>query len=73
MNLFLKMKGAAKKKIMRACRIDEPYSFKYAAAITQQLMTFQYKNKNFEIAADGSTPLYETVSEIIDYDCYQKV
>ena len=34
-------------------------------------MTFEFRNRELRVLAGYSTPLYETIAEVVDYDCYQ--
>lgn len=47
------------------------YSFKAAKSVTKQIVTADYNGTRFTFEADYTTPLYDMVAEIIDYDCYQ--
>lgn len=60
----------AKNMIRNICRISSPYAFIMTDKIQEQRISFQYHGKKFVIEADHSVPLYDTISEIIDYDCY---
>jgi len=70
MSMKLMIKRSLKKKLQKILRISDPYEFKHVPAIKRQEVTFQLKEKEFKITSDGSTPLYETISEILEYDCY---
>lgn len=52
-------------------RYPKGYVFKYSPAIRHQSIEFDYAGRTFSIEADGTTPLYETIYEIIQHDCYQ--
>lgn len=45
-------------------------AFRPAPSIRKQQVEFLYGGRSFCVTADFSTPLYETVAEIADYDCY---
>jgi tRNA/tmRNA/rRNA uracil-C5-methylase (TrmA/RlmC/RlmD family) len=34
-------------------------------------MTFGFRDRELRVLAGYSTPLYETIAEVVDYDCYQ--
>lgn len=42
-----------------------------APSILQQKFTFQYRGRSIIAASDYSTPLYETIAELADFDAYQ--
>ena len=42
-----------------------------AAVIVRQQVDFEYLGQPMSVASDYRTPLYETVAEVMDYDCYQ--
>ena len=48
-----------------------PYLFLPAPSIESQLIRFQFAGTSFTVEAGHSTPLYETIAEVVDYDCYQ--
>jgi len=47
------------------------YIFAPSHSITRQVITFTVGAGTLTIEADQSTPLYEMIEEIVDYDCYQ--
>jgi FkbM family methyltransferase len=76
MNAMLnRLKGVVKAPIhgavRRVFRMDPGYEFKPAASIKQQNITFQFKQHPLSITSDHATPLYDTIAEIVDHDCYQ--
>lgn len=71
MSFTLNLKRFTKKKIQKLFRINDSYEFKIANSIKEQKISFSFHNRTFEIKSDGSTPLYETICEIVDYDCYE--
>ena len=48
-----------------------PYLFLPAPSIESQLIRFRFAGTTFTVEAGHSTPLYETIAEVVDYDCYQ--
>jgi len=65
--LKYKIKTAAKKLL----RITPEVVFIPAKSIRSQRIDFTFNDKLLSIEADYTTPLYETIAEIVDYDCYQ--
>jgi FkbM family methyltransferase len=45
--------------------------FCLAPSIEEQEIRFGFHGKTFLVKADHRTPLYETIAEVIDFDCYQ--
>jgi FkbM family methyltransferase len=41
-----------------------------APCIEKQAMSFRYQGKLLRVEADYSSPLYETIAELVDYDAY---
>lgn len=72
---FNKFKGAIKPYIHKAARrvfrIDPGYEFKPAPSIKEQSIAFEFKHHRLSIRSDHTTPLYDTIAEIVDHDCYQ--
>jgi FkbM family methyltransferase len=70
-----RLKGTVKAPIHRAVRkifrMDPGYEFKPAVSIKQQTIAFQFKQHPLSITSDHATPLYDTIAEIVDHDCYQ--
>jgi FkbM family methyltransferase len=62
---------AVKRKIKTILRYPVPYRFFSAPSIQRQLMQFTYQGRGLEVEADHGSPLYETIAEVVDYDCYQ--
>lgn len=52
-------------------REAQGYSFRPAQSIRSQAMTFRFRDRELRVLAGYSTPLYETIAEVVDYDCYQ--
>ena len=71
MNLKGMIKKSLKRFAMKHLNISAPYEFKTAKSIRDQIFHFECGGKIFEISADYTTPLYETIAEIVDNDCYQ--
>jgi FkbM family methyltransferase len=70
-----KLKGTVKAPIHRVVRkvfrMDPGYEFKPAPCIKQQTVAFQFRDHLLSITSDHATPLYDTVAEIVEHDCYQ--
>src|SRR5437868_11547535 len=62
---------AALKRIKTVLRYPEPYGFYPALSVEEQLISLQFRGRRLSIAADYGMPLYDTIYELIDYDCYQ--
>lgn len=60
-----------KLKLKKLLRYPVPYTFHSSKFINSQKITFEYNDKKVEILSDGTTPLYDTIYEIIDFDAYQ--
>jgi hypothetical protein len=48
-----------------------PYTFLPSKYIKSQSVVFENNGKIISIISDGTTPLYDTIYEIIDFDAYQ--
>ena len=48
-----------------------PYTFLPSNFIKTQNIGFESNGKNISLICDGTTPLYDTIYEIIDFDAYQ--
>ena len=72
---YLKVKKRLKQQVKtlvgRIFRFGPEYTFTPAPSIQKQSISFRYRGRVLLIEADHSTPLYETVAEVVDYDCYQ--
>jgi FkbM family methyltransferase len=70
-----KFKGAIKPPIQsvvrKVFRMDPGYAFIPAPCIEQQSITFRFKEHRLSMTSDYTTPLYDTVAEIAEHDCYQ--
>ena len=70
-----KFKGAIKPPIhgavRRIFRMDPGYEFRPASCIEQQSITFRFKQQQLCMTSTHTTPLYDTIAEIAEYDCYQ--
>lgn len=51
--------------------MDPGYEFKPAPSIKEQSIAFEFKRHRFFMTSDHTTPLYDTIAEIVDHDCYQ--
>jgi FkbM family methyltransferase len=63
--------SSLKPLIRRGLGLPKPYNPYIAASIEEQTITFRWRDRLFTVTADRTTPLYETIAEIVDYDCYQ--
>jgi FkbM family methyltransferase len=72
---YYKLKGALKapihQAVRKAFRMDPGYDFKTAPSIKQQSIAFEYKGNRLSLTCDHTCPLYDTIAEVVDYDCYQ--
>ena len=70
-----KFKGAIKPYIHKAARrvfrMDPGYEFNPAPCIKEQAITFEFKQHRLSMTSDHTTPLYDTIAEIAEHDCYQ--
>jgi FkbM family methyltransferase len=48
-----------------------PYYFLPSPSVESQVIRFRFRGKAFVVEAGHSTPLYETIAEVVDFDCYQ--
>jgi len=55
----------------RIFRMDPGYEFKAAPSIKQQVIHFEFKQERLSMTSDHTTPLYDTIAEIVEHDCYQ--
>jgi FkbM family methyltransferase len=61
----------ARELARRALRLPPPYVWTPACSVERQTIRFRCQGQELELEADASTPLYETVFQIVDRDCYQ--
>src|SRR5579859_1810195 len=47
------------------------YGFRHSSVIEEQTLKFKFAGRQLSVTADYRTPLYDTISEVVDYDCYQ--
>lgn len=52
-------------------RMDPGYEFRAAPSIKQQLISFEFRQQRLSLTSDHTTPLYDTIAEIVEHDCYQ--
>ncbi len=71
MKSYRNIKWEIKKAAKKLLRISSEYEFIPARSIDQQQIFFTVNGKKFSLEADYTTPLYETIAEVVDYDCYQ--
>lgn len=57
--------------IRRQLGLPKPYNPYIAASIEEQTVSFRWRGRLFTIKSDRTTPVYETIAEVVDYDCYQ--
>jgi FkbM family methyltransferase len=48
-----------------------PYAFLPAPSVERQRIRFRFLGESLEVESGYATPLYETVAEVVDHDCYQ--
>jgi FkbM family methyltransferase len=70
-NAFGELKRTLRQKVKNILRISDEYRFVPAHSIQAQRMEVLVRGAVLTIEADHATPLYETIAEIVDYDCYQ--
>ena len=70
-----RLKGTIKAPIQKAARrvfrLDPGYEFKSAPSIKQQTIEFEFQGEHLTLTCDHTSPIYDTIAEIVDYDCYQ--
>jgi len=73
--LYLKTKKQVKETIKecvrKVFRFQPGYEFAPANSIQRQTMSFVFRGRTLTVESDHTTPLYETIAEIVDFDCYQ--
>jgi FkbM family methyltransferase len=47
------------------------YGFRPSSVIEEQILTFKFAGRELSVKADHRTALYDMISEVVDYDCYQ--
>jgi FkbM family methyltransferase len=47
------------------------YAFRPSSVIEEQSIKFRFEGRMLSVKADCRTPLYDMISEVVDYDCYQ--
>lgn len=47
------------------------YGFRPSKCIAEQTLTFIHSGRSFSVKADHRTALYDMITEVVDYDCYQ--
>jgi FkbM family methyltransferase len=65
------IKAPIQKVARRVFRLDPGYEFKSAPSIKQQTIEFEFKGERLSLTCDHTSPIYDTIAEIVDYDCYQ--
>lgn len=51
--------------------MDPGYEFMAAPSIKRQVVDFEFKQERLSITSDHTTPLYDTIAEVVEHDCYQ--
>ncbi len=69
--MIRRAKHIIKEIVRKVFRIYPEFKFIPAKGITCQRIDFMFRGHSVIIESDYSTPLYETIAEIADYDCYQ--
>ena len=62
---------SVKKRVKEWLRYPVPYRFHPAKCVSHQRIEFHFRGRTIALESDYSVPLYETIAEICDYDCYQ--
>jgi FkbM family methyltransferase len=52
-------------------RLGSGYQWQMAPSIQEQTFRFVVADRSLTVEADARTPVYETIHEVADYDCYQ--
>lgn len=65
------LKWKLKLLVKRIFRISGEYKFIAAPSIRKQRMELEFQGRALVFEAGYSTPLYETIAEVVDHDCYQ--
>jgi FkbM family methyltransferase len=65
------IKAPIQEAVRRVFRLDPGYQFKSAPSIKQQTIEFEFKGERLSLTCDHTSPIYDTIAEIVDYDCYQ--
>ncbi len=47
------------------------YGFRPSKCIAEQTVRFMHSGRSFNVKADHRTALYDMITEVVDYDCYQ--
>jgi FkbM family methyltransferase len=47
------------------------YGFRPSSVIEEQTLKFKFAGRELSVRADYRTALYDMISEVVDYDCYQ--
>lgn len=60
-----------KARLKRLLSYPSPYVFMRAHSIKAQRFQFEFWGRQITIEAGFDTPVYETIAEVVDHDCYQ--
>ncbi len=63
--------GRLRNRALSLLGSPRPYYFLPSPSVESQIIRFRYRGKTFIVEAGHSTPLYETIAEVVDFDCYQ--
>jgi FkbM family methyltransferase len=47
------------------------YGFRPSSIVEEQILKFKFAGRELSVKADHRTALYDMISEVVDYDCYQ--
>jgi FkbM family methyltransferase len=61
----------ARAKALSLLGAPQPFYFLPAPSVEAQTVRFRFRGKTFTVEAGHSSPLYETIAEVVDFDCYQ--
>jgi FkbM family methyltransferase len=70
-NLAAAVRARLRHRALALLGSPRPYYFLPSPSVESQVMRFRYRGKAFTVEAGHSTPLYETIAEVVDFDCYQ--
>jgi FkbM family methyltransferase len=65
------IKRTVRAEIQNRLRLGSGYSWQGAPSIRRQTFEFAVADRLLTVASDYRTPVYETIHEVVDYDCYQ--
>ena len=62
--------GSLKKSLKQVLRYPTPYAFNASKTCSKPAVLLNLGLTSVEVASNGLMPLYDTVFEVIDDDCY---